>query len=162
MTVIQQQKVHPNMDYWLLNWYVNVFRANVDIYVTKLREWCKEGMNISLLIWGKDIFRCMLTNHCGNIKTIGIWNRIYCLGFILNIAPKIMKAIIEPILSQIDRVKKSVSTYIDKNFVNGSFASTTYLKEHCDQESLREGMKVLGLELWVNLVWFCFMAHQTL
>lgn len=67
-----------------------------------------------------------------------------------------MKAIVEALLSQEDKMKEAMSAYIDNIFVNNNVVSVMYIKEHLlwfklnsrDLECLKEKMKVLGLEVW--------------
>ena len=39
MAVMQKQKVHPVLDYWELNSFVDAFTANTEVCTQKLREW---------------------------------------------------------------------------------------------------------------------------
>ena len=94
MAVMQhnKHKAHLFMDYKELNGHVDMFMDNADVCVAQLREWCKEGANVSL-----HIFRFAL-NHWNpirlwylNIKKVlplvaGFWStcgasyhEIYCL-----------------------------------------------------------------------------------
>ena len=45
----QRQKVCPVLDYRELNGFVDAFTANAEVCVQKLREWQRQGVNVSLL-----------------------------------------------------------------------------------------------------------------
>ena len=45
----QKQKVHPVLDYRELNGFVDAFTANAEVCAHKLREWQRQGVNMSLL-----------------------------------------------------------------------------------------------------------------
>lgn len=60
------------------------------------------------------------------ILIVVIRDTSYCLthlGFSLNMAPMIIKAIVEALLSQEDKMKEAMSAYIDNIFVNNSVVS---------------------------------------
>ena len=49
MAVMPKQKVRLVLDYRECNGFVNAFTANAEVCVQKLREWRRQGVNVSLL-----------------------------------------------------------------------------------------------------------------
>ena len=81
---------------------------------------------------------------------------MYCLsrmGFGLNVAPSIMRAIAEAALSKDDAVRQATSAYIDDVFINEYIVSATRVKQYLayfglkskEPERLQNGVRVLGL-----------------
>ena len=73
----------------------------------------------------------------------------YCLtklGFGLNVAQQIMKAIINAVLSHEEKVKEGTSAYLDDIYVNE--AKLALFGSICkDPERLEDGARVLGLDV---------------
>ena len=75
------------------------------------------------------------------------------MGFGLNVAPSIMRAIVEAALSKDDAVRQATSAYIDDVFINEDIVSATRVKQHLanfglkskEPERLQNGTRVLGL-----------------
>ena len=75
------------------------------------------------------------------------------LGFGLNVAPLIMKAIVSAVLSQEEAVGHAASAYINDIYVNEDVMPTTHVREHLarfgleykDPEWFEDGTQVLGL-----------------
>ena len=49
MAVMQKQKVRLVLDYRELNSFVDAFTATAEVCTQKLREWWRQGVNVSLL-----------------------------------------------------------------------------------------------------------------
>ena len=89
-------------------------------------------------------------------QTVKIDGSRYCLtrlGFGLNVAPLIMKAIISAVLAQGATVSQAASACIDDIFINEDVTPTARVREHLAQfgqeckelERLENGVRVLGL-----------------
>ena len=52
------------------------------------------------------------------------------MGLGLNVAPSIMRAIVEAAFSEDDAVQKATSAYIDDVFINEDIVSATRVKQH--------------------------------
>ena len=89
-------------------------------------------------------------------QTVKIGKQRYCLtrlGFGLNVAPLIMKAIVSAVLSQEEAVDHAASAYIDDIYVNEDVMPATRVREQLarfgleckDPERLEDGARVLGL-----------------
>lgn len=84
--------------------------------------------------------------------------RRYCLtrlGFGLNMAPQIMKAIISAVLSQEETVKEGMSMYTDDIYANEDIMSSQQVRAKLaqfglickDPEWLQDSTHVLGLDV---------------
>ena len=75
------------------------------------------------------------------------------MGFVLNVAPSIMRAIVEAALSKDDAVMQATSAYIDDVFINEDIVSAIRVKQHLanfglkskEPDRLQNGARVLGL-----------------
>ena len=52
------------------------------------------------------------------------------LGFGLNVAPLIMKSVIDTIVSQVHTIKSATSAYIDDIFINESLVPASHMQQH--------------------------------
>ena len=158
MAMLQQHKskVRPVMDFQELNHHVDSFTANADICATKLREWQQKGSNVSLLDLKRAYLQVCVHESLWPFQTMKIDGRRYCLiclGFGLNVAPLIMKAIISTVLAQDATVSQVASVYIDDTLINEDVTPTTSVREHLaqfeleckDPERLENGIRVLRL-----------------
>ena len=161
MAVIQhnKQKVRPVLDYRELNAHVDAFTAHADICAQKLREWRREGDEVSVLDLRKAYLQIRVHRSLWPYQTVLIRGRRYCLtrmGFGLNVAPSIMRTIVDAVLSRDDRTRQATSAYIDDVYVNENKVPATEIKRHLsnfgldskDPERLKDGARVLGLNVW--------------
>ena len=144
------------MDFRQLNCHVDVFTANADVCAAKLREWRQNVSNVSLLDLKSAYLQVRVQKTLWRFQTVEIGGQKYCLtclGFGLNVAPLIMKAIVSAVLSQKEAVGHAASAYIDNIYVNEDVMPATRLREHLarfglenkDTERLEDGVRVLGL-----------------
>ena len=161
MAVIQQNKakVRPVMDFRELNTHVDAFTANADVCADKLREWRRQGINVTVI----DLRRAYLQVHVHEslwpFQTVIFRGKRYCLtrlDFGLNVAPSIMKAVLAKVLSQDDVIQQATSPYLDDIFVNENVASAQRVEHHLSKfgltckpaQRLADGARVLGLDVW--------------
>jgi len=161
MAIVQpsKNKVRPVMDYRELNKHVDAFTANADVCAAKLREWRQQGSNVALL----DLKRAYLQIHVHEslwaFQTVIVKGKRYCLtrlGFGLNVAPLIMKAIVNAVLTQEEPMRKATSAYVDDIYVNEDVMSADKVRRKLetfgltskDPKRLKNGATVLGLEVW--------------
>ena len=97
--------------------------ANVDVCAQKLREWRQRGSNVAML----DLHLAYLQVHVDKLswpfQTVKIKGQRYCLthlGYGLNVAPIIMRSIINMMMAQDETIQGAMSSYIDDIFVNES------------------------------------------
>lgn len=105
MVVIQQNKgkVRPVLDFRELNTRVDAFTAYADVCAEKLREWRKQGVNVSVIDLEKAYLQIRIHHSLWPYQTIVFKRRRYCvtrLGFGLNVTQLIMKAVLKCVLSQ--------------------------------------------------------------
>ena len=116
----------------------------------------QKGPNVSLLDLKRAYFQVCVQMILWPFQTVKIGGQRYCLthlGFGLNVAPLIMKAIVSAVLSQGEAVGHAASAYIGKIYVNEDVMPTTHVREHLtrfgleckDPERLEDGAQVLRL-----------------
>ena len=111
-----QVKSTPMMDFRQFKHHVDIFTASSDVCAAKLREWQQKGSNVSLLDLKRAYLLVRVYKTLSPFQTVKIGGQRYCLtllGFRLNVAPLIMKAIVSAVLSQEEDVGCAASAYID-------------------------------------------------
>ena len=105
-------------------------------------------------------------------QTVVFAGRKYCftrLGFGLNVAPQIMKTIVNAVLSQQETIKEGTLAYLDDIYVNEDVVSSSCVRSQLaefglickDPERLEDGACVLGLNVRQDrgtLKWGCRTA----
>ena len=160
MAVVQatKNKVRPVLDYRELNGFVDAYTGNADVCAQKLREWRQQGSDVAVLDLRKAYLQIHVHKSLWPFQTVVLKGRRYCLtrlGFGLNVAPMIMRAIVNAVMSQDKLIKDATSSYIDDIYVNESVASSQRVREHLesfglvskDPERLEDGARVLGLQV---------------
>jgi len=161
MAVVQQNKakVRPVMDFRELNTYVDTFTASADVCADKLREWRQQGTNVTVIDLRKAYLQVHVHESLWPFQTVIFRGQRYCLtrlGFGLNVAPSIMKAVLAKVLSQDENIQQATSPYLDDIFVNEDVASAERVQRHLLEfgltckpaERLASGTRVLGLNVW--------------
>lgn len=102
MAVIQESKqnVRPVLDYRELNGFVEPYTVNSEVCAHKLREWRRLGADVSLLDLQRAYLQIHVVKALWPYQTVMVKGQRYCLtrlGFGLNVAPLIMKAIIDAV-----------------------------------------------------------------
>ena len=161
MAVVKElkQKVRPVLDYQELNGFVDAFAANAEVCAQKLREWQWQGVNVLLL----DLWNAYLQIHVNKalwqFQTVIFRGQRFCLtwlGFGLNVAPLIMKSVIDAIESQDHTIKSATSAYVDDILINENRVPMLCIQQHFldyglvskDLVWLRDEARVLGLQVW--------------
>ena len=153
-----KSKVRPVTVYRELNQYVDTFTANADVCASKLRKWHQHGPNVSLLDLRRAYLQVRVSESLWPFQTVMFTDKRHCLtglGFGLNVAPQIMKAIINAVLSQEEKVKDGISAHLDDIYVNEDIVSSLHVKAKLAQfglmckepERLEDGTRVLGLDV---------------
>ena len=135
MAVIQhnKQKVRLVLVYRELNTHVDAFTAHADICAQKLREWRRERAEGSVLDLRKAYLQVRVHRSLWPYQTVVIKGRRYCLtrmGFGLNVAPSIMRTIVDAVLSKDNHVRQATSAYIDDVYINESKVPAMEIKRH--------------------------------
>jgi len=161
MAVVQQNKakVCPVMDFRELNRHIDAFTASVDVCAEKLREWRRQGTKVAVIDLRRAYLQVYVHESLWPFQTVIFRGRRYCLtrlGFDLNVAPSIMKAVLAKVSAQNDVIQQATSPYLDDIFVNESVASAHRVENHLSRfglvckpaEQLVSGARVLGLDVW--------------
>lgn len=161
MTVIQKNKnkVRPVLDFRELNTCIDAHTADADVCADKLREWRRQGVNVSLIDLKKAYLQIRIHDFLWPYQTVVYKKRMYCLtrlGFGLNIVPLVMKAVLTCVLSQDPTVERGTSAYIDDILINEDDVDANRVRKHLLQyglegkppEHIAPGARVLGLKVW--------------
>ena len=161
MAVIQgnKDKVRPVMDFRELNGHINAFTREADVCADKLREWRRRGVNVAMVDLQKAYLQIEVKKELWPYQTVRFQGRQYCLtrlGFGLNVAPLVMKAVLACALSQDERVRAGTSAYVDDILVDEDVVAAEDVVAHLRRYGLEsktperasDGMRVLGLHVW--------------
>ena len=133
MAIVQKQKVRPVLDYRELNGFVDAFTANAEVCVQKLREWRQQGVNVSLLDLQNAYLQIHVDKALWPFQTVIFRGQRFCLtqlGFGLNVAPFIMKSVIDAIVSQDHTIKSATSAYVDDILINENRVPASRVQQH--------------------------------
>lgn len=159
MAVIQanKSKVRPVLDFRELNEYVSSHTGASDVCAEKLRLWRKKGKNIKIVDLRKAYLQIHVGSHLWKYQVVRYKGETYCLtrlGFGLNVAPKIMTAIVNFVLSKDPRIRVGTDSYIDDIYVDESVVPGDAVIAHLERFGLRSkpaepliGGRVLGLRI---------------
>lgn len=121
------------MDFRELNTHIDAFTAKSDVCANRLREWRRQGVNVSVLDLTKAYLQVKIHESLWPYQTVIIDGQRYCLtrlGFRLNIAPPVKKAVLKRVLSQDADIEKRISAYIDDILVNEDVVKASRVVEH--------------------------------
>ena len=162
MTVEQKQKVRPVLDYREFNGFVDAFITNAEVCAQKLKEWRRQGVNVSFLDLQNTYLQIHVDKALWPFQTVIFRGQHFCLtrlGFGLNVAPFIMKSVIDAIVSQDHTIKSATSAYVDEILINENRVPVLRIQQHFldyglvskDPVRLRDGARVLGLQVWEKM-----------
>ena len=113
------------MDYCELNDHMEAYMVCADVRSQKLRDCCRKVSDVLVLDLRKAYLQVHAHRSLWPFQTVMVKGQRYCLtsmGFELNVAPSIMQAIVETVLSNDVTVQQAMSAYIDDIFINNSVA----------------------------------------
>ena len=124
----------------------------------KLREWRRKRSDVAILNLRKAYLQVHIHKSLWPFQPVMLKGRRYCLKqlqFGLNVAPMIIRSIMNSMISQDTAIQRATSSYINDVFVNTHLASLDQVKEHLAKlglayktpEWLQEGAQVLGLHV---------------
>lgn len=153
-----QDKVRPVLDYRELNGYVTAHTADADVCAEQLRRWRRHGARVAVVDLRKAYLQLRLDRRLWPYQTVEVHGRRYCLtrlGFGLNVAPLIMKAVVRAILEQDEAVARGVLPYVDDLLVDEDVVSADRVVEHFARYGLAckppqraaDGARLLGLRV---------------
>jgi transposase InsO family protein len=159
MAVVQPNKgkVRPVLDYRELNGHVSSHTADGEVCSDKLRAWRRMGDNLSIVDLRKAYLQIRVDPSLWRYQVVEHGGKHYCLtrlGFGLNVAPKIMSAIVNKVLSLDKRVRAGTDSFVDDIVVNNDVVPCERVVQHlCDfgleakPPEMLDGCRVLGLRV---------------
>ena len=140
---INKGKVRPVLDYRKLNDCIVNHSGGSSVCDETVRSWRKKGERASML----DLRRAYLQVHVHEsqwrhqvVRVKGKHFFLTRLGFGLCSAPKIMKSIVERVLSLDDTIKNATASYVDDIHVDESMVSAGAVAKHL----LKYGLETRG------------------
>lgn len=128
-----QGKVRPVLDYRELNDHVTAFTADSGVCADQLRKWRRHGANVAVLDMHKAYLQLHVDQRLWAFQMVKVRNRRYCLtclGFGLNIAPLVMKAVVKTILMQQLEIARAVLPYVNDLLVNKDLVIVDWVAAH--------------------------------
>ena len=160
MAVEQQSKakIRPVLDYRELNQHVLAHTADADVCADQLRKWRRHGNNIAVVDLKKAYLQLHTERRLWPYQTVIVAGERYALtrvGFGLNIAPMIMKAVVRAVLSQCPTMTEAVLPYVDDLCVNEDLVNADDVVAHFSKfgleckppERATNGARLLGLHV---------------
>lgn len=160
MAVVQPRKnnVRPVLDFRELNSFVSSHTGSSVVCSEKIRQWRKLGTQLKLLDLKKAYLQIGVDPSLWRYQVVIYKNVKYCLtrlGFGLNVAPKIMTAIVNYILEKDPAVRAGTDSYIDDIVVNQNIVQVERVEQLLQQYGLEakpavplSGSRVLGLRIF--------------
>ena len=158
MAVIQEakEKVRPVLDYRELNRHIDAHTREADVCAHKTREWRRRGTSVAMVDLSKAYLQLRVKKELWPYQTVKFGGQHYCLtrlGFGLNVAPLVMKAVLNKVLEQDERVRAGTSAYVDDILVDERMVSAERVVAHLNDYGLEtkpperviDGMAVLGM-----------------
>ena len=151
-------KVRPVLDYRELNDHVTAFTADSDVCADQLRKWRRHGVNVTVLDLRKAYLQLRVEQQLWPFQIVMVRGQRYCLtrlGFGLNVAPLVMKAVVKTILAQDPEIERAVLPYVDDLLVNEDIVCAEQVSAHFAAYGLEckkpcraeDGARLLGLHV---------------
>ena len=160
MAVEQQNKtkVRPVLDCRELNSHVEAHTADADVCADTLRRWRRHGANVAVVDLKRAYLQLRTDRRLWPFQTVVVDGRRYALtrvGFGLNVAPLIMKAVVRTVLEQDPVMQRAVIPYVDDLCVNEDVVSAERVIAHFASYGLQckpperaaDGARLLGLRV---------------
>ena len=123
-----------------------------------LRRWRHHGANVATVDLRKAYLQLHVQQELWPFQTVEIRGQRYCptcLGFGLNVAPQVMKAVVRTVLEQDSNIERASLPYVDDLLVNGDITSAeqvialfaNYGLECKPPEWAAAGARLLGLRV---------------
>ena len=151
-------KVRPVLDCRELNSHVDAHTAEADVCADTLRKWRRHGANIAVVDLKRAYLQLKADRRLWPFQTVIVRGKRYALtriGFGLNVAPLIMKAVVRTVLEQDPDIERAVLPYVDDLCVNEDIVSAERVIQHfanfglqCKPpERVSDGTRLLGLRV---------------
>ena len=160
MAVVQhnKEKVRPVLDYRELNGHITAHTAAADVCADQLRRWRRHGSRVAVVDLKKAYLQLHLERRLWPYQTVQVRGQLYCLtrvGFGLNIAPLVMKAVVGAILKRDEAVNRGVLPFVDDLLVDEDIVSAEQVVAHFARYGLQckppqraaHGARLLGLQV---------------
>ena len=153
-----KSKVRPCLDYRQLNSHVPAHTADADVCTETLRKWRRHGTNLAVVDLKRAYLQIRADQRLWPFQTVIVDGRRYALvrvGFGLNVAPIMMKKVVQTVLSQDAEVERATIPYVDDLCVNEDIVSADRVVEHFSRygleckppERVQCGARLLGLRV---------------
>ena len=161
MAVVQatKGKVRPVLDFRELNKYIKSYTGSdiIDVCDEKMRKWRQLAGGTAIVDLKSAYLQLYVAKRLWRYQLVRYKGRIYCLtrlGFGLNVAPKIMAAVLKTVLMKGDKTRGATDSYIDDILIDVTKVSTKEVVDHLNEfglttkppEPLEDGA-ALGLKL---------------
>ncbi|XP_043215697.1 uncharacterized protein LOC122378555 [Amphibalanus amphitrite] len=158
MAVPQAKKVRPVLDMRELNGHVAAYTADSDVCADRLRKWRRHGRRVAVVDLRRAYLQLRLDRKLWPYQTVIIRGERFCLtrlGFGLNVAPAVMKAVVRLVMAQDAAVERAVCPYVDDLLVDEAVVSAEHVVEHFERFGLEckpparaeDGARMLGLHV---------------
>ena len=161
MAVVQEkkQKVRPVMDYRELNEHIEAYTADADVCAEKLRTWRRMGVEVAALDLKSAYLQIHVKKELWSYQTVVFQGKRWALsrlGFGISVAPLLMKAIVNRVLSLDPSVREATSSFVDDILVREDLVSAERVRAHLakfglltkEPERVSDGTRLLGLSVW--------------
>lgn len=160
MAVVQtnKDKIRPVLDFRELNSFVSSHTGQSQVCGEKLRKWRRLGTALSIVDLRNAYLQVRVHKDLWKYQIVEYKGQRYALtrlGFGLNVAPKIMSAIVNKVLSADPQVCSGSDSYVDDIIVNEDVVSVQRVVEllkkfglECKSPEKLSGSRVLGLSIF--------------
>ena len=134
-----EEKVRPVLDFRSLNKNIVCLPGEMPACEAKLREWRRAGANCSVVDLKRAYLQIFVAKEFWAYQAVRWKGQVYLLtrlGFGLNVAPKIMTAIVQKVLNVNKKMKASASSYLNDILVKGERTEIEEVREHLHRYGL--------------------------
>mgnify|MGYP003396821428 FL=1 len=171
MAIVQskggREKVRPVCDFRQLNDVIESRPGGATpMCPQRVREWRMRGSKFAVVDLRRAYLQVRVDPSLWCFQAVEWHGKTYVLtrlGFGLNIAPKVMTAIVEAVLRCNEQIASAASSYIDDIFVDESLVDAASVVEHLQRYGLSakeperlgnsDGVRVLGMRVRNDFTW---------
>ncbi|MEM7283949.1 MAG: retropepsin-like aspartic protease [Pseudomonadota bacterium] len=128
-----KKKVRPVLDYREMNGWVDIYTGASVICASTIRKWRRKGVDCAVLDLKDAYLQLYIDESLWSYQTVMHGGRRWCLtrlGFGLNVAPMIMSAILQKVLSLDAVIAQGADSYIDDLYIDESVVPASVVQEH--------------------------------
>ncbi|XP_037069745.1 uncharacterized protein LOC119091199, partial [Pollicipes pollicipes] len=153
-----QDKVRPVLGYRELNSFVTAHTVDADVCADQPRKWRRQGTRVTVVDLCRAHLQLRLERRLWPYRTVMVRGQRYCLtrlGFGLNVAPLIIKAVFRAVLAEDADMQRAVLPYVDGLLVDENIMSADRVVRHFARfglaykapERVADGARLLGLRV---------------